>query len=237
MLDSSQPTLERSPRTGLPVLPAAADIPSAPASLAALEDLASTISVRKDDEIYAQGDAARHCYRILSGCVRTVKLMEDGRRQVNEFLLPGDWFGLEALAEHDFAAEAVSSAVLRRYPRRNVDGLADRDPAIGRWLLELATRQLRGARDRMVTLGRKTASERIAGFLLEMAQRMPRDRNGVVDLPMSRGDIADHLGLTIETVCRSLAQLRREGTIALTRSRLAVRDRPTLQGLASATRH
>ena len=89
----------------------------------------------------------------------------------------------------------------------------------------------------MVALGRKTASERIAGFLLEMAQRMPQDRAGTVALPMSRGDIADHLGLTIETVCRCLAQLRRDGTIGLTRTSLVLRQRTALEAVADATRH
>jgi CRP/FNR family nitrogen fixation transcriptional regulator len=237
MLASRQPTLERSPRFGLPIPSASLEAPSFHPTLDSLEELAVTVSFSKDDEIYAQGDSAVHCFRILRGCVRTVKLMEDGRRQVNEFLLPGDWFGMEALDEHDFAAEAVDAVMLRRYPRRGLDALAARDPGVSRWLLDLATRQLRRARDRMVSLGRETASERIAGFLLEMLRRMPHDRSDGIGLPMSRGDIADHLGLTIETVCRCLAQLRRDGTIALTRSSLTVRDRTALLGLASATRH
>lgn len=237
MQASLQPTSERAAQIGLPIPPASSEAPTSQPPLGTLEDLAVTVSLCKDDEVYAQGGSARYIYRILGGCVRTVKLMEDGRRQVNEFLLPGDWFGFEALAEHDFAAEAVGPVLLRRYPRRPLDTLAARDPGIARWLLELTSQQLRSARDRMVTLGRKTASERIAGFLLEMTRRMPRDSNGGVGLPMSRGDIADHLGLTIETVCRCLAQIRREGTIVLTRANLAVRNPAALRALASATRH
>jgi CRP/FNR family nitrogen fixation transcriptional regulator len=203
----------------------------------ALDGLGTTISVRKDAEIYSQGDAARHCYRVVSGCVRTVKLMEDGRRQVGEFLLAGDWLGCEALEAYDFAAEAVSHVVLRRYPRRAIEQLAERDAALGRLLCAILARELRRARDRMVTLGRKTACERVAEFLLEMTQRVPKDKAGGIALPMSRTDIADHLGLTIETVCRTLAHLRKAGVIALARNSLAVRDRRALVAFGCATRH
>ena len=234
---SHQSDLER-PRRAILTVPSASDPSPHPLSDSdALEALATTVSVHKDSEIYAQGDAARHCFRIVSGCVRTVKLMEDGRRQVSEFLLPGDWFGFEALEEHDFAAEAVTGAVLRRYPRRGLDALAEQDARVGRWLLVLAATQLRSARERMVTLGRKTATERIAGFLLEMTRREPVDRQGATALPMSRTDIADHLGLTIETVCRTLTQLKRDGAIAIARTGFTLRSHGALQTLASATRH
>ena len=237
MQPSSQHAFPHPRRVGLAISRTTAEATNPHPSLAALEEFAVTVTVRKDAEIHAQGDRALYCYRIVSGCVRSVKLMEDGRRQINDFLLPGDWFGFEALEAHDVAAEAVSETVLRRYPRRVCDALAAEDVRITSWLLTLATGHLRSARDRMVALGRKTASERIAGFLLEMARRMPQDRTGAVALPMSRGDIADHLGLTIETVCRCLAQLRRDGIIGLTRARLTLRHRPTLEALADATRH
>lgn len=212
------------------------DRPALPAR-GALDAIAATVSFPRNAEIHAQGGGARHCYRILSGCVRTVKLMEDGRRQVNEFLFPGDWFGFEAVGEYAFAAEAVGPVVLHRFPRPAFDALAEREPAAARWLLDLAAAQLRHARDRMVTLGRRTATERIAGFLAEMAARQPRESGSAVALPMSRGDIADHLGLTIETVCRSLAQMRRDGAITLARSSFTIRSRAALHALASATRH
>lgn len=237
MLPSSQPTLAHSHRLGLPIARTGTGTLGHHPGLATLEELGATVTIRKDAEIHAQGDRALYCYRIVSGCVRSVKLMEDGRRQIDEFLLPGDWFGFEALDTHDFAAEAVTEAVLRRYPRRAVDALAAEDVGVAGWLLRLASGHLRSARDRMVALGRKTASERLAGFLLELTRRMPHDRTGAVALPMSRGDIADHLGLTIETVCRALAQMRRDGTIGLTRTRLAVPHPTALEAMSSATRH
>ena len=124
----------------------------------------------------ARAIAADCCYRILSGCVRMVKLMEDGRRQIGEFLMAGDLLGFDALGTYDFAAEAVSDAVLRRYPRRMVDALAESNVALTRRLRDLTSISLRTAHARLVLLGRKTATERIATFLLEMAERLPETR-------------------------------------------------------------
>ncbi len=205
--------------------------------LETLEPGASTLCVEKDREIYSQGDPAEFCYRILSGTVRTVKLMEDGRRQVAEFLLPGDFLGLDALDEHDLAAEAVTATVLRRYARRTVEALADHDPTVARRLRGLAGTKLRVAREQMMLLGRKTAVERIASFLSDMTARMPHGPDGRIALAMGRADIADHLGLTIETVCRTLACLRRDGVIEMAREAVAIRDARSLHALACDPRH
>lgn len=202
-----------------------------------LEQFGTTISAQRDREIHAQGDQAAYCYRIVSGCIRMVKLMEDGRRQIGEFLMAGDLLGFDALETYDFATEAVSDVVLRRYPRRVVDALAERNIALARRLRDVTSISLRLAHTRLVLLGRKTASERIASFLLEMIQRLPNARRNVLDLPMSRTDMADHLGLTIETVCRILAHLRRDGTIAIERGSIAIHDAVALQQMASEPRH
>ncbi len=201
------------------------DAPSMPELMDAQEMI---VRGDRDEEIIAQGDLARYCYLIVSGCVRTVKLMEDGRRQIGEFLFPGDLFGWEALAEHDFAAEAVTPVTLRRYLRRNIEARADRDRDFARRLREIAAGRLRAGRERMVLLGRKTASERIASFLLEMAGRVNPNNRASVELPMGRADIADYLGLTIETVCRGLTQLRRRGTIKVERANIVICDRCAL---------
>ena len=145
--------------------------------------------------------------------------------------------GFDALESYDFAAEAVSDVVLRRYPRRMVDALAERNFGLARRLRDVVSSSLRLAHTRLVLLGRKTASERIASFLLEMAERLPHARPGVLELPMGRTDMADHLGLTIETVCRVLAHLRREGTSVIDRSSVAIRDMVALQQMASEPRH
>src|SRR5690242_9999169 len=122
-------TLERSVGT----IPALRPIPGRD-PLDLLEQFGSTISVLRDREIHGQGDQAAWCYRVISGCVRVVNLMEDGRRQISEFLMPGDTLGFDALEIYDFAAEAVSDVVLRRYPRRMVDALAERNVPLARRL-------------------------------------------------------------------------------------------------------
>ena len=206
-------------------------------ALVLLDQFGTVVSVQHDRQIHGQGDQADFCYRILSGCVRTVRLMEDGRRQIGEFLMAGDLLGFDALEVYDFAAEAVSDVVLRRFPRRMVDALAESNVALTRRLRDMTSISLRTAHARLVLLGRKTASERIASFLLEMAERLPGAHDHVLDLPMGRTDIADHLGLTIETVCRVLGHLRREGTIAIERSSITIRNDVALQQMASELRH
>lgn len=195
----------------------------------------TTISLPRESELHAQDDTASFCYRLVSGCIRTVKLMEDGRRQVGAFLLAGDWLGFDALDTHDFAAQAVTDIVVQRYRRRDVEALTERHPTMARWLRDMAGRNLRKAYDRMLLLGRKTASERITTFLLEMARSQGTEHN--VALPMGRGDIADHLGLTVETVSRMMAHLRREGTITLDHHGVVLRDRAALRHLSAAPRH
>ena len=206
-------------------------------ALVVLDQFGTTVTVQHDRQLHGQGDQADFCYRILSGCVRTVKLMEDGRRQIGEFLMPGDLLGFDAMGMYDFAAEAVSDVVLRRYPRRMVEALAESNVALTRRLRDMTAISLRMAHTRMVLLGRKTASERIASFLLEMVERLPAARPNVLDLPMGRTDIADHLGLTIETVCRVLAHLRRDGTVTIDRGSITIRDEEALQQMASEARH
>jgi CRP/FNR family nitrogen fixation transcriptional regulator len=211
--------------------------PAAPDALDLLEQFGSTVTIQREHEIHGQGDSAKYCWRILSGCVRTVKLMEDGRRQVGEFLFAGDVFGLDDLATHDFAAEAVTDAKLRRYPRRMVEALAESHAALARRLRAMTRANLRDAHERMVLLGRKTAMEKIASFVLEMDRRSATPGGLMLDLPMSRTDIADHLGLTVETVCRVLAHLKREGTLAIARTGVELRDRRYLRDLACEPRH
>jgi CRP/FNR family nitrogen fixation transcriptional regulator len=198
------------------------------ATLRPLQPQAVTVSFERNADIFVQDAPALHCYLVVRGCVRTVTLMEDGRRQVGEFLLPGDLFGWDTLDHHDFSAEAVTPVVARRYARATLEALADRDREVARQLRDLTAAQLRTARERMMLLGRKTASERIATFLLEMSGRIAINADGRIDLPMSRTDMADHLGLTIETVCRGLTELRRLGTIDIDRASIAILDRRAL---------
>jgi CRP-like cAMP-binding protein len=237
-MQSMMQAMERQSSTAAkrPTVPPMMQVPARDA-LDLLEQFGTTVSVDREQEIHGQGEQARFCYRVLSGCVRMVKLMEDGRRQVGEFLMAGDLLGFNDLDTHDFAAEAVSDVVLRRYPRRMVEASAETSVALARRLRDLTSVSLRTAHTRLVLLGRKTASERIATFLMEMEERLPQVQARRLDLPMSRTDMADHLGLTIETVCRVLAHVRRDGTIAIQRGSIEIRDPVGLQQLASEQRH
>ena len=214
---------------------------SLPPSLSAfylLEEIGTVIMVRREQEIYAQDDAAEYYYQVVSGSVRTVRLMADGRRQVSEFLLPGELFGFDALDRYEFSAEALEDGLVRRFPRRRVEALAGRHVGLSQQLRELVNAKLRQAHERILVLGRMTASERIALFLLRLADRAPAGAAGRIDLAMSRRDIADYLGLTIETVSRTLTMLKADGTIKMFKKcRIEVRDRAALESMASEPRH
>lgn len=167
----------------------------------------------KDEELYAEGDAAAFFYKVISGTVRICKVLNDGRRQIEAFHLAGDIFGVERGNEHRFAAEAVDDLVVVVYRAHRLEGLVRDNPDLGSQLMASVLTSLDRARDHMVLLGRKSAREKIAAFLLDIAERLHKgDR---FDLPMQRADIADHLGLTIETVSRTLTQMARDGLISL----------------------
>jgi CRP/FNR family nitrogen fixation transcriptional regulator len=208
-----------------------------PQLLDPLASLATILSFDRDDEIVFQGEPAEYCYEIVSGCVRTVRLLEDGRRQVGEFLFAGDLLGCDAAQEYEFGAEAVAPATLRRYRLSAIEDRAGRDMMFAQRLRRYSASQVRVARGRLILLGRKTASERIASFLVEMQERLIPSGPGCIELPMSRGDIADYLGLTIETVCRGLAELRQLGIVAVERARIKVLDRGGLARAGSMQLH
>jgi CRP/FNR family transcriptional regulator, nitrogen fixation regulation protein len=164
-------------------------------------------------EIFAEGEPFNVFYKVVSGTVRTGKLLADGRRQIDAFHFAGDVFGLESGEEHRLTAEAVDKVVVVAYRRNSFGGLVRNDPAFGELLLTSMLSTLDRAHDHMVLLGRKTALEKMASFLLEIADR--RANADWAELPMQRADIADHLGLTIETVSRTLTQMVRAGLIRL----------------------
>jgi CRP/FNR family nitrogen fixation transcriptional regulator len=196
----------------------------------ALDAFGTVVLVGRDQEVYAEGDAAEYCYKVVAGAIRTLKLMPDGRRQVSEFYLAGDLLGFEDCETRYLTAEAASDATLIRYPRRRIEAQAEADQGLARKLRDLASGSLRNCHKQMLLLGRKSAQERIATFLLEMADRAPQNGDNVVELPMSRSDIADHLGLTLETVSRVLNRLHRDDTINLVSAhRVELADREALE--------
>jgi CRP/FNR family transcriptional regulator, nitrogen fixation regulation protein len=184
----------------------------------------------KDEEICAEGDRAAYVYKVLSGVVRTSKLLSDGRRQIDAFHLSGDIFGIEAGDEHRFCAEAVGDCIVIAYRRSNLRALMVNDTLLAQEMTMGMMRSLVRAQNHMLLLGRKSALEKIATFLLDMAERTA-DKDAL-DLPMSRTDIADHLGLTIETVSRSFTQLERQGVIELPSARhVVLANKVTLERL------
>jgi len=180
----------------------------------------SVVTYAKDEEVFAEGDRAAFVYKVISGVVRTSKLLSDGRRQIDAFHLAGDIFGIEAGGEYRFCAEAVGDCVVVAFRRSNLGTIAGNDVQLAQEMTLGMMRSLVRAQNHMLLLGRKSALEKIASFLLDLAERMAE--GDIVDLPMSRTDIADHLGLTIETVSRTFTQLERQGTIALPSARRVV---------------
>ncbi len=176
-----------------------------PAAAPALSQTGTRRTVAKGAELFAEGDPSTFFYKVLSGTVRTVKLLADGRRQIDAFHVAGDMLGLDQGASYRLTAEAVEPATVIAYRRSDFASLMRRDPAVTEALMAATLANLDRAHEHMVLLGRKTATERMASFLLDMATRLScADR---VCLPMQRTDIADHLGLTIETVSRTLTQM------------------------------
>jgi CRP-like cAMP-binding protein len=194
-----------------------------------IEFIGAPMSFVRNAEIYGEGEPADYLYKVVSGTVRTYKVLSDGRRQVGAFYMPGDVFGLETGDEHTFSAEAISDAKVLVIKRSALVALAARDGEIARQLWALTGRELSRVQAHILLLI-KTAQERVAGFLLEMADRVSSGNS--VELPMSRQDIADYLGLTIETVSRTLTTLENAATIELPSSRrIVLRNRSALSRL------
>lgn len=194
-----------------------------------MEMMGAPMAFARNGEIYGEGEQAEYAYKVVSGAVRTYRILADGRRQIGSFYLPGDVFGLEFGDEHAFSAEAVIKTEVLVAKRSALVALAARDSEVARELWTLTGRELARAQEHIVLLI-KTAQERVAAFLLEMAERRPA--GDTIELPMSRQDIADYLGLTIETVSRTLSALENEAAIELPNSRRVVlRNRPALTNI------
>ncbi|WP_128924588.1 helix-turn-helix domain-containing protein [Bradyrhizobium guangxiense] len=181
------------------------------AALAGERVLCSEYRYRKGTEIFGEGEEAEYVYQITAGAVRTHKLLADGRRQINAFHLPGDMFGFENGTSHRFTAEAIIETSVRIMRRGSIIEATENRDGGTKSLLRLVTQNLQHAEDHMLLLGRKTAQERVATFLVEMDARLGHPQ--LMTLPMSRRDIADYLGLTLETVSRALSGLREQNLL------------------------
>lgn len=188
--------------------------------------MGAIMSYPRNSEIFGENEPAVYLYKVVSGSVRTYNILSDGRRQIGGFYLPGDIFGLQ-FDEHTFSAEAISDAKILVIKRSALNSLAGRDAAIARELIALISREL-CRMQKQVLLLIKSAQERVASFLLEMAERV--SAGDAVELPMSRQDVADYLGLTIETVSRTLTSLECAAVIEVpTSRRIILRNRSALR--------
>jgi len=191
--------------------------------------------VETKELLFAEGDAVSHLYRIETGAIALNKVLADGRRQVVGFAYPGDLIGLGVEGEHVMNAQAVKPTRVRCLPVATLRQSIAEDPSLGVKLYEALARELAATRDLMLTTGQRSAIERVAGFLLAFSRR--NQRNGQdptrFELPMTRADIGDFLGLTIETVSRTFTKLKQLDLIELACSnQVRLLDIEALKGLA-----
>ena len=207
--------------------------PSFPANTAApaFQAIGTVAHFGPNETVFAEGDEARYAYKVVSGAVRICKLLADGRRQITEFALDGDHFGFEWTNEHAVTAEALGPVTALRFPRARIERLEREEQGVRNSLMQMLRRDLLSAQNHLLMLGRQTAKERVASFLLQMIER--RDNGNTIDVPMSRQDIADYLGLTIETVCRALSEMKRSRIISIpNRHQIVVRNSDVLESMA-----
>ena len=209
------------PRPTLPALDSAVDL---------IGPIGVRLRFEAGEEIYAQEEEADLVYRVVSGAVRTMRLLSDGRRQIGDFYYPGDLFGLETGSQHRFSAEALGDADILVVKRSALRSYGDDGGQLERMIWTATAKELERTQEHLLLLGRKTACEKVASFLLNIANRFEGEFK---TLPMGRQDMADYLGLTIETVSRMLTQLQSSHLIEIAHSRtLKIKNRRGLVDLS-----
>jgi len=201
-----------------------------------IEHLSHQIHFSPCETVFAQEDVTTSFYNLVDGVMRLYKLLPDGRRQIVGFSLPGDFLGMAPSGRHGFSADAIGPVTVCRFGRAAFARFAEDRPHLLRRINELAIRELNQARDHMVLLGRRSAEEKVATFLIGWRDRLVQLRgpSTTVPLPMSRLDIADYLGLTIETVSRTFTKLEREGVLDIFAGGVCLRDPSRAEALAAA---
>ncbi|NNG04341.1 MAG: helix-turn-helix domain-containing protein [Inquilinus sp.] len=185
--------------------------------LSKMSEIVRTRRVGAHRTIFSEGEDADSVFNVTSGTVKLYKLLPDGRRQITGFLFTGDYIGLSMHERYAYTAETVTPTSLCHFPRRQMDALLKEFPKLQQRLFSMASNELEAAQDQMLLLGRKTAKEKVASFLLGLSWRLSRrgQKENPVPVPMSRSDIADYLGLTTETVSRTFTALKSQGVIRL----------------------
>ncbi|MCH9049686.1 MAG: cyclic nucleotide-binding domain-containing protein [Proteobacteria bacterium] len=185
--------------------------------LSEISAILSRLELEPGDPLFFEGEPARHLFNVTAGAVKIYKLLADGRRQMTGFLFPGDFLGLANDETYAYSATAITKTWVCRFPRGKLENLLKRFPKMERRLFAMASHELAVAQEQMLLLGRKTAREKIASFLLMLSGRAVRrgQTDNPVSVPMTRADIGDYLGLTTETVSRTFTQLRQSDMITL----------------------
>jgi len=201
-----------------------------------MRSLGTMQRLKPEQSVFHEGDPAKRVFMVTNGSLKLYTLLADGRRQITGFMFPGDFLGVSIDEEYAFTVEALEDTELWWFSREAFDRFISEHPQVERELYRLAAHELAEAQRQMVLLGRKAAAERLASFFLSLLERNER-ASGVqetnFDLPMSRIDIADYLGLTKETVSRMLAHLRNRGLIRLqAQDRVQILDRIGLRSMA-----
>jgi len=225
------------PCEGCPIRPITICRSLRPDVLADMRRLSSMQRLRAGQPVFHEGDPARRVFMLTLGSLKIYTLLGDGRRQVTGFMFPGDFLGISVEGEYAFTIEALQQSELWWFSREAFDSFIETHPSIKRELYRMAAHELAAAQRQIVLLGRKNAAERLASFFLELLKREQTIAGSMAqsfDLPMSRLDIADYLGLTKETVSRMLAELRGRGLIRLERqNRVEVLERERLKEVAA----
>ena len=211
-------------------------LPNGPHPLQSLDNLAMTAAYGRGQEICGQSRPAENWYMVLAGSARCFIVRSDGRRQIVDLLLPGDFFGCTAREAYDFTVEAIDpGTIVAGYPRRRVEALADSDPRLAREVRKLVLEAMSRLQAQLLSIGRITAPEKVGSFLLDMAARLSPGHPDNVMLPVSRYDIADYLAVSVETVSRSLTDLKHRGVISFSGTRsVRIVDRDALDDRETA---
>src|SRR6478609_8509690 len=206
------------------------------AELREFEHLGRRVHFDSGETIFSEEEISTYFCNVLAGVMRLYKLLPDGRRQIVGFALPGDFLGMNISGRHNFSADAIGVVTVCQFAKAPFGRFIEDRPHLLRRINELAIRELSQARDHMVLLGRRSADEKVAAFLLGWRERLVslKGASDTVPLPMSRQDIADHLGLTIETVSRTFAKLERHGVIEIIHGGISLLDPAKVEALVAA---
>jgi len=199
-------------------------------TLSALDTLGTVCRFGRNETIFGAGEELECSYKIVSGAVRLSRITEDGRRQIVEFRVPGDFIGLEWDGYYALTADAVREVVAVRYIRTRVDRMLEERSDVRESVMALIRKDLRAAHDHLITLGCQSAKERVATFLLQLARRAGVNDGDTIEIELGRQDMADYLGLTLETVSRTLSEFKRIGAISLpARRQIVIRSKAKLR--------